>query len=408
MTQEAATIEAHTHVSLLQETLREPADFCGRTRNPTNRARISELIDKLRAQRFNLVVFGEFKRGKTTLINALVGDNLLPSAALPLTSVVTILHYSDERTTQVHFSDGRILEVPPSKFSEFVTEVGNPENHKGVAFAHAGWPADLLRNGRQLVDTPGRGLDLHPQHASCARVHPTGPNLSRCCGDFRTMSRPAALRVSVIRRALRAADDELFGVQLERKALNMTLEELKNKSSQFKRCRDELFQQRQGDVRLIRAEARQLIRGKLQQHFEDELRIRAPELQTAFSRWAEERRDTPPVELLEEVNGFIHTTLRDVITRWRAAEEARLNKDLLRLAPGELHQWEQPQERSTTAVWAANLLDHIREAVDGIHPDKMDKYGAVSGKPREELADLHTLLSELIASSRKALTQHRQ
>lgn len=56
---------------------------------------IQRLITKLRENRFNLVVLGAFKRGKSTLINALLGEAVLPTAIVPLTSVVTILGYGE-------------------------------------------------------------------------------------------------------------------------------------------------------------------------------------------------------------------------------------------------------------------------------------------------------------------------
>ncbi|MGA9753714.1 MAG: dynamin family protein, partial [Desulfobaccales bacterium] len=52
---------------------------------------LARLIDKLRENRFNLVILGAFKRGKSTLINALLGEPILPTAIVPLTSVVTVL-----------------------------------------------------------------------------------------------------------------------------------------------------------------------------------------------------------------------------------------------------------------------------------------------------------------------------
>lgn len=64
-------------------------------------------IERLRQGRFNLVVLGEFKRGKSSLINALIGRPLLPTGVLPLTSVVTILRGGPEERLLVRFEDGR-------------------------------------------------------------------------------------------------------------------------------------------------------------------------------------------------------------------------------------------------------------------------------------------------------------
>src|SRR6266498_272475 len=87
------------------------------------RARV--LRDKLVAEQFNLVVLGQFKRGKSTLINALLGADLLPTAVVPLTSIVTIIHHGPKPRAIVSFFDGRQLEVDVAHIGAFITE---PEN----------------------------------------------------------------------------------------------------------------------------------------------------------------------------------------------------------------------------------------------------------------------------------------
>ncbi len=64
----------------------------------------SATLERLRENAFNLVVFGEFKRGKSTFINSLLGKDVLPSAVVPLTSVITIVRYSKNEEVIVHFS----------------------------------------------------------------------------------------------------------------------------------------------------------------------------------------------------------------------------------------------------------------------------------------------------------------
>jgi len=73
----------------------------------TKGAHISQLLEKLRQNRFHLVVLGAFKRGKSTLINALLGEAILPTAVVPLTSVVTILGYGEKLGIEVHFHNGQ-------------------------------------------------------------------------------------------------------------------------------------------------------------------------------------------------------------------------------------------------------------------------------------------------------------
>lgn len=116
-----------------------------------------ELKEKLEANTFNLVVVGQFKRGKTYLINALLGAELLPVSVVPLTSIVTILVYGREVGAKVFFADGRIIDIPVESLPEYVTESGNPQNEKEVREVVVIYPSPYLRDGVRLVDTPGVG-----------------------------------------------------------------------------------------------------------------------------------------------------------------------------------------------------------------------------------------------------------
>ncbi|RMD86590.1 MAG: hypothetical protein D6813_14745, partial [Calditrichaeota bacterium] len=115
------------------------------------------LKQKLVGNIFNLVVMGQFKRGKSTLINAMLGQPLLPTAVVPLTSVVTILRYGESLRVTVHFLNGSKQAIALEELSQYVTEKLNPENVKGVDRVEIEYPAELLRDGVQLIDTPGVG-----------------------------------------------------------------------------------------------------------------------------------------------------------------------------------------------------------------------------------------------------------
>lgn len=117
----------------------------------------AELREKIETNTFNLVVVGQFKRGKTSLINALLGADLLPVAVVPLTSIVTIMKFGDALRINVHFNDGRIAEIKPENLPEFVTERGNPKNGKDVSEVVITYPSPFLKGGVQIIDTPGVG-----------------------------------------------------------------------------------------------------------------------------------------------------------------------------------------------------------------------------------------------------------
>jgi GTP-binding protein EngB required for normal cell division len=116
----------------------------------------AETAGHLQALRLEVAVVGEFKRGKFSLINALVGREVLPVGVLPLTAVPTVLEHGEECLV-VEYADGHQEQHPLGRLAEFVTEDANPGNRLGVAQVTARLQAPLLDAEVHLVDTPGVG-----------------------------------------------------------------------------------------------------------------------------------------------------------------------------------------------------------------------------------------------------------
>jgi predicted GTPase len=119
--------------------------------------RLADERRKLDAEEFDLAVMGEFKRGKSTLINALIGANVLPAAVVPLTSVVTVVRYGTPPRARAQLLDGGMLDVGFEQLDAYTTERGNPSNTRGVRRVEIQYPARLLEAGVRLIDTPGVG-----------------------------------------------------------------------------------------------------------------------------------------------------------------------------------------------------------------------------------------------------------
>ena len=81
---------------------------------------------------------GQFKRGKSTLLNALVGQSVLPVGVVPVTAVVTVLRFGDPLRARVRLHSGEWKDIDPARVREFVSESENPENAKGVAAVDSG------------------------------------------------------------------------------------------------------------------------------------------------------------------------------------------------------------------------------------------------------------------------------
>jgi GTP-binding protein EngB required for normal cell division len=122
-----------------------------------DREQLAALRDRLDAARLRVLVVGEAKRGKSTLVNALLGRDMLPSGVTPLTAVTTTVRYGDDERAEVRFLDGHDEKHPLAALSDLVTERGNPGNRRRIAGVTVYVAAPVLAGGVELVDTPGTG-----------------------------------------------------------------------------------------------------------------------------------------------------------------------------------------------------------------------------------------------------------
>lgn len=125
--------------------------------NPRLLTMCKSLTDKVRRYSFNLVMLGEFKRGKSTLVNALLGAAVLPTGVVPLTAITTMVCYGEEPLISVIFEDSTTEIFPFEELEKYVTERGNPKNRLAVRVVEVAFAAALLRDGVRIVDTPGTG-----------------------------------------------------------------------------------------------------------------------------------------------------------------------------------------------------------------------------------------------------------
>ena len=115
------------------------------------------ISERVSEGRFYVACIGQFKRGKSTLLNALIGYSILPAAVIPVTAVPTIVRHGERLSARVRFQNAVWTDIPVSAIEEYVSEGKNPENTKGVRAVEIFIPHPLLDTGMCLVDTPGIG-----------------------------------------------------------------------------------------------------------------------------------------------------------------------------------------------------------------------------------------------------------
>ncbi|MGA3089234.1 MAG: dynamin family protein [Terriglobales bacterium] len=115
------------------------------------------VAERISQGRFYVACIGQSKRGKSSVLNALVGDDVLPTGVVPVTAVPTIVRYGRRAVARVRFGTGGWTDIPVKAVDEYVSEEENPENRKQVAALEIFVPSPLLRTGMCFVDTPGLG-----------------------------------------------------------------------------------------------------------------------------------------------------------------------------------------------------------------------------------------------------------
>ena len=133
---------------------------------PDLAVRARQALQRLHNPRVRVLVVGEFKQGKSMLVNALVNAPICPIDDDISTSVPTVVRYAHHPSATLvrgawGGGDGDEQEeryqVPIEQLASHVSEADNPGNHAGLKYAEAGIPRDILADGLELVDTPGVG-----------------------------------------------------------------------------------------------------------------------------------------------------------------------------------------------------------------------------------------------------------
>lgn len=125
--------------------------------DPSLTREIEAVLQGLQHKRFRVAVVGEFRRGKSSLINALLGMPILPVDIEPTTAAVNRITYGLKPGACIHYHDGRDAEVPIDRLSDYVTKLTREAAQVAatVREAEIRYPTELCANGIEILDTPG-------------------------------------------------------------------------------------------------------------------------------------------------------------------------------------------------------------------------------------------------------------
>ena len=105
----------------------------------------------------DVAILGQFKAGKSSFLNSLIGKPILPVGVIPVTTAITRLRCGKKERAAIRLFDGRQMETEIGAIGEFTSEAQNPGNEKNVEMVDVELPSLEKYAGLRLVDTPGLG-----------------------------------------------------------------------------------------------------------------------------------------------------------------------------------------------------------------------------------------------------------
>ncbi|MCI5752781.1 MAG: dynamin family protein [Oscillospiraceae bacterium] len=145
----------------LSENLNQLKIYCGDLGLDNTAKSISDTVEKNAKERFEVAIVGEFKRGKSTLINALLGQEVLPADVLPATATLNRVTYSSEPYVMVEFKNGESERVDIEHLADYVTKLSyeSEKMAETVKEATVYYDTDFCKNHVDIIDTPGLNDD---------------------------------------------------------------------------------------------------------------------------------------------------------------------------------------------------------------------------------------------------------
>ena len=141
--------------------LKKLREFSERLNLEGNTGAIDEILERLAGDTFSVAIVGEFKRGKSTVINALLGKSILPVDVLPTTATLNRITYSVTPFVKIEYKDGREEQIEIDQLENYVTKLTreSEEVARTVREAVVYYPINYCKNGVTIIDTPGLNDD---------------------------------------------------------------------------------------------------------------------------------------------------------------------------------------------------------------------------------------------------------
>ncbi len=148
-------------VDELLESLRQLQEYSVSLSLDNTAKSIGDVVEKVENEHFEVAIVGEFKRGKSTLINAILGQEVLPADVLPATATLNRVTYSKEPYVMVEYKNGSSEKVDIEHLQDYVTKLSYESEKKAqtVKEATVYYDTEFCKNHVDIIDTPGLNDD---------------------------------------------------------------------------------------------------------------------------------------------------------------------------------------------------------------------------------------------------------
>lgn len=301
---------------------------------------LNAISKRLNEHVFSVGIMGEFKRGKSTVINALLGQEIVPADIVPCSATLNYVRWDSEKRAVINYKDGKSVTVPVEELTNYVTKVTteSAKTAENVRDAVVYYPCTFCQNGVQIVDTPGLNDDERMNEIS-EKVIPTldaiimvitvDSPFSQSEADFvrnKVMTSDLGRIIFLVNKIdyIDEEDRPRLLDSIREKIKSSVLEKTElvygKDSPEYTATRDKI-----GTIRLIPVSARDALRGKTRNKPEKLAESGYPQFEEALSHLLTEERGM--LELLHPVNQLLSVAVESAKTIQMRADSLRLDAD---------------------------------------------------------------------------------
>ena len=146
-----------TYVQQTLESMNSLSRLCRKLDLQKTADSLNSAKEKLQDSSFLVGIMGEFRRGKSTVINALLGRQIVPSDIVPTSATINYVRWGASPSAEINFKDGTVKRISVDELDGYITKITDESAAVASTVKNSVvyYPCPLCQNDVQIVDTPG-------------------------------------------------------------------------------------------------------------------------------------------------------------------------------------------------------------------------------------------------------------